>query len=80
MAAARPPALARCPWCRGRFTLPASATRVRLVRCPYCAAEADPHAGQGWQARAVEAVAVRAARLNLRLQRRLWALTARDLD
>ena len=49
------------------------------MRCPYCAAEADPRAGQRWQARAVEAVALRAARLNLRLQRRLWALGARDL-
>ena len=79
MAAARPPGLARCPWCRGRFTLPTSEAGPRLVRCPYCAAEADPHAGQGWHARALEAVALRAARLNLRLQRRLWALGSRDL-
>jgi hypothetical protein len=71
----------RCPWCRGRFTLPAR-TRAggpETLLCPYCGCAADARVGASWQVRAADAVAQRAARLQVRLRRRLWAMGARGL-
>jgi len=70
----------RCPWCKGRYTVPAHGQPgARMLLCPYCGSAADAREGSGWQARAAEAVAVRAARLSVRLRRRLWALGAGDV-